>query len=613
MCGILGSINIPLAPAVLDLLAHRGPDGEGSVVVPVGGHQVSLGHRRLAILDLSENGRQPMASPDQRQWLVYNGEIYNHGPLRTALQGVRFRGHSDTETLLATLERRGVSSLAGFNGIFAFAWLNVVERRLYLVRDPFGVKPLYYFHVPDRLAFASELRPLLAIAPRELDRENLGTLLKLRFSPSPDTLFKGIRKLRPGHVLEIDLGGARLAVRESSYVPPLRESGAVVPAYPDAVRRYGQLFGQAVERQLMSDVEVGILLSGGIDSALVAASAQRRSPRPLKAFTIGFTGAEAGDVDEIADARETAAFLGMDHHTGRMGFTDFLATLQECVRVVEEPLATTSIVPMHYLARLASQHVKVVLSGQGADELLGGYTRYQSELYRRFVPPSLARAAGSVAAWLGVKSERLTRGLDAVGGAVEVERFLGAGRVFGDQEVAALIGPGQDHARERIADLYETLGCASLPASIERIMALDLRFGLADDLLLYTDKITMRQSLECRVPILDHELVRFIESLPYKYRVSLRNKKIIHRDYAADALPPAVIQRRKKGFLSPTRHWFRDADALRSVLLNRGSRFATVFDLTVVDATIKQHGAGFNRERHIFLLLCLYYWCEEFL
>ena len=613
MCGILGAINIPLRQSVLDLLAHRGPDGEGNLVLPVAGHEVSLGHRRLAIVDLSENGRQPMASPDRRHWLVYNGEIYNHAELRSALQGSGFRGHSDTETLLETLSRKGVRSLNELNGIFAFAWLNVADRKLFLVRDPFGVKPLYYFLAPDRFAFASEIRPLLDIAPRELDRENLATLLKLRFSPSPDTLFKGIRKLRPGHVLEIDLDNTRLVAREYRYVSPLRGTPVNVPPYPEALKRYGELFEQAVERQLMSDVEVGILLSGGIDSALVAAAAQRRSPRPLKAFTIGFTGAEAGDVDEISDARETAALLGMEHHAGRMGFSDFLATLRECVRVVEEPLATTSIVPMYSLARLASQQVKVVLSGQGADELLGGYTRYQSELYRRFVPRSFARLAGSLAGRLGVRSERLTRGLDSLGGADDVERFLGAYRVFGDQEIAALIGPGQDHARERIDSLYETLRCASLPTSIERIMSLDLRFGLADDLLLYTDKITMRHSLECRVPILDLELVHFIESLPYQYRVTLRRKKIIHRDYAGGTLTPAIIQRKKKGFLSPTRQWFRDGDALRAVLLNRDSRFASVFDVTAVDSTIQQHGLGFNRERHIFLLLCLYYWCEEFI
>jgi asparagine synthase (glutamine-hydrolysing) len=373
------------------------------------------------------------------------------------------------------------------------------------------------------------------------------------------------------------------------------------------------LFEQAVERQLMSDVEVGVLLSGGIDSALVAAAAQGRSSRPLKAFTIGFTDADAGDIDEVADARATADLLGMDHHVARIGFADFLDTLRTCVRIVEEPLATTSIVPMYYLARLASQQVKVVLSGQGADELLGGYTRYQSELYRRFIPSALARAAGSVAGWLGVRNEQLKRGLDAIGGSDDIGRFLGAGRVFGAQEIAALVGPGQGHARERISDLYDTLGCAALPASIERIMSLDVRFGLADDLLLYTDKITMRHSLECRVPILDLELVRFIESLPYEYRVTIRKKKIIHREYAARVLTRHIIQRKKKGFLSPTQKWFREGGALRDILLNPGSRFASLCDLSAVDVTIRQHERGYNRERHIFLLLCLYYWCEEFL
>ncbi len=613
MCGILGTVNVPLQTAALDLLAHRGPDGEGSVALPVGGHQVSFGHRRLAIVDLSENGRQPMVSSDQRHWLVYNGEIYNHEQLRLTLPDVGFRGHSDTETLLEGLARRGTRVLNELNGIFAFAWLNLAERKLYLVRDPFGVKPLYYVLAPNRLAFASELRPLLDIVPREVDRESLATLLTLRFSPSPDTLFKGVKKLRPGHVLEVSLGDGPVVAREYAYVTPVRNTPPDVLPYAEARKRYGELFEQAVERQLMSDVEVGVLLSGGIDSALVAAAAQKRSSRPLKAFTIGFTDTDAGDIDEIADARETADLLGMEHHVARMGFTDFLETLRTCVRIVEEPLATTSIVPMYYLARLASQQVKVVLSGQGADELLGGYTRYQSELYRQFIPPALARAAGSVAGWLGVRNERLTRGLSAIGGTDDVERFLGAYRVFGNQEIAALIGPGHGHARERIGDLYDTLGCASLPSGIERIMSLDLRFGLADDLLLYTDKITMRHSLECRVPILDLELVKFIESLPYEYRVTLRRKKIIHRDYASGALTQAIIQRQKKGFLSPTRKWFREGGALRDILLNRGSRFASICDLTAVDMTIQQHERGFNRERHIFLLLCLYYWSEEFL
>ncbi len=552
-----------------------------------------------------------MATIDQQHRLVYNGEIYNHSPLRQLLPDSQFRGHSDTETLLETLARRGIGALGELNGIFAFAWLNLAERKLFLVRDPFGVKPLYYFLGTNSLAFASELRPLLDMAPRELDRENLATLLTLRFSPSPDTLFKGIKKLRPGYVLEIRLDGVQLAAREYPYFLPPRRTAEVLP-YREALKCYGELFDQAVERQLMSDVEVGVLLSGGVDSALVAAAAQSRSAKPIKAFTIGFTGTDSTGVDEISDARETAALLGMDHHVGRMGFADFLATLRTCVQIVEEPLATTSIVPMYYLAGLASQQVKVVLSGQGADELLGGYTRYQSELYRRFVPAFVARLAGTMVNTLGVKNERVIRGLEAMGGGDDVARFLGAYRVFDRHQISALIGPVPDQASQRIGALYESLGCASLPASIERIMSLDLRFGLADDLLLYTDKITMRHSMECRVPILDHDLVRFVESLPWQYRVTMSRKKIIHRDYARGALTPAIIERKKKGFLSPTQHWFQDSDALGAVLLNRNSRFSTVFDLASVAAVIRQHRLGFNRERHIFLLLCLYFWCEEF-
>ncbi len=224
MCGILGTVNIPLQTAALDLLAHRGPDGEGSIVLPVGGHQVSLVHRRLAIVDLSENGQQPMVSSDQRHWIVYNGETYNHAELRQTLPDVGFRGHSDTETLLEGLARRGTRVLNDLNGIFAFAWLNLAERKLYLVRDPFGVKPLYYVQAANRLAFASELRPLLDIVPRDVDRDSLATLLTLRFSPSPDTLFQGVKKLRPGHVLEISLGDGDVVAREYPYVTPIRST-----------------------------------------------------------------------------------------------------------------------------------------------------------------------------------------------------------------------------------------------------------------------------------------------------------------------------------------------------------------------------------------------------
>ncbi len=613
MCGVLGAVNLPVDESVLDLIAHRGPDGQGLITRECGAHQITLGHRRLAIVDLSDQGSQPMSTGDGVRHIIFNGEIYNHQDIRRNLESTSFRGHSDTETLLHALATIGIRAVEQLNGIFAFAYLDLVEQRLFLVRDPFGVKPLYYSFSPKRLCFSSELKPLLSLAPDTVDSENLATLLKLRFSPSPVTLFKNIKKVRPGHILEIGLGGESLTCREYPFIGQVFGPASPAMGFGDALVEYRRLFESAVERQLMSDVEVGVLLSGGVDSALVAANAQRYSAAPLKAFTVGFKDAGTGsDVDEIDDARETADFLGMEHHTARIGFDDFLDTLSNCVRIVEEPLATTSIVPMHYLSRLAGSHVKVVMSGQGADEPLGGYGRYQGELYRRFLSPPLARIGKSFAAIIGIRNERILRGLAALSQGNDVARFLEAYSVFPDEEVERMTGVTTGGPHRALEYFYRLLGCDDLPSSVARMMAVDLRFGLSDDLLLYTDKITMHQSLECRVPMLDLELVAFIESLPYEYRVRLGRTKIIHKRLAELSLPASIVHRKKKGFLSPTSTWFRDGDRLRSILLNTDSNFSGYFDLAAVEQIIRQHQLGYNRERHIFLLLCLHCWFAEF-
>lgn len=610
MCGLAGTINLPLDRAALDLIAHRGPDGSGLTEHPVGAHRVRFGHRRLSIVELTGAGSQPMATPDGRHVLIFNGEIYNHLDLRDALGPVAFRGHSDTETLLHALATWGTAAAGRLNGIFAFAFLDIPAARLILARDPFGVKPLYWSPQGGGLCFASELRPLLTWIRGQVDRQALATLLRLRYSPSPDTLFRGVYKLRPGHLLDIDLGRPDLPVREVPFAGPVRGPDGHGPSLAEATRRYGGYFTEAVERQLMSDVEVGVLLSGGVDSALVAAAAQRRSSRPLKAFTVGFTGAAAAGVDETADARQTADVLGMEHHVVRIGEAEFLDTLRTACRIVEEPLATTSMVPMTHLCALAASKVKVVLSGQGADEILGGYGRYQGELYRRYLPAPAARAAQAVAGRVGVTSERLTRGFAAYGEADEIARFIGTWAVFGEDEIQALTGERPLAVREHVARTAAWTGAAALPTPVARLMALDARLGLADDLLLYTDKISMHHSLECRVPLLDHELVRFVEGLPADYRVTLRETKRIHKAWARTALPAAVIDRPKKGFWSPTRAWFRESDAVSSLLLAPGTPFAGLLDPVAVRRTLDEHRRGLNRERHIFLLLGLYYWAE---
>ena len=306
MCGILGSINLPFGEDLLDTIAHRGPDGFGIQQETCGKHLVRLGHRRLAIVDLSEAGAQPMSLAGGKKHLVFNGEIYNHMAIREALSGASFRGHSDTETVLRALDAFGLPAVERLNGIFGFAYLDQSANSLVLARDPFGVKPVYYTSTENTFAFSSELEPLRRLVPTEVDTQALGVLLKLRYCPSPMTLNKGIRRLRPGHLLEVDLGAARLTVRERPYIGRVEREASPV-SFEEAVEEYGRLFEQAVARQLMSDVEVGVLLSGGVDSALVAACAQRQSSTPLKALPLGW---DATPSDEVDDARETVSCSG---------------------------------------------------------------------------------------------------------------------------------------------------------------------------------------------------------------------------------------------------------------------------------------------------------------
>ncbi len=575
----------------------------------VGEHRVTLGHRRLSIVDISSAGHQPMQSPCGNYSIIYNGEIYNHLELRREVRNVEYRGHSDTETILYYIAQHGIKGIQKFNGIFAFAFVDEKGGKLFLARDPFGVKPLYYCQKGRTFIFSSEIKPIKNLLKNSLDPESLAEILRLRYLPSPDTLFKDIKKVRPGHIIEVNLFDFELCCKEYPFlkVPP-----AIVDiTFQEAVNHYGILFEEAVQKQLMSDVDVGILLSGGIDSTLVASYAQKHTTYKMKAFTVGFI--DHDYADEISDAQETADIIGLNHYETRIGLEDFLATIQKCVGIVEEPLATTSIVPMYYLATLASQHVKVVLSGQGADESLGGYVKYQSEIYKAFIPCVLARTMSSLADLFGLRNELILRGLRSLGEKNDLNRFLNTYTVFDDDEILTLIGTRDYRSSERLHYFYDLLRCQDREKSIERMMMLDLRTSLSDDFLLYTDKITMCHSIECRVPMLDLNLVHFIESLPAHYRVKLMHGKIIHKHFAQRVLPSSIINRKKKAFLSPTKTWFNNSTILKDILLDQSSQFSSFFDLRAVNKVLDDHRNGFNRERHIFLLLNLYYWMAEFI
>lgn len=609
MCGILGTVDRPFEEGLLGTIRHRGPDDRGMLSLRCGSHDVTLGHTRLSIVDLSANGRQPMRTAAGACSIVFNGEVYNHRDLRLELPEIAFRSSCDTETVLEWLRRKGTAGLSAMNGIFALALADADAGKLYLARDPFGVKPLYYCVDGDRFVFASEIRPIRNLVDDRLDLDNLAELLRVRYLPSPDTLFARIRKVRPGHVLEVDLRHEALSVREYPFGVENPEPAAL--PFEEAVEQYGAHMARAVERQLMADVEVGVLLSGGIDSALVAALAQRKTARRMKAFTVGYS--EQDDSDEIAAARETAALLGLEHRTARIGCDDFYGSLRRLVSVIEEPLATTSVIPMDCLAQLAAREVKVVLCGQGADESNGGYRRYQSEVLREYVPEFAWRALGRLPRGIGWSNDTLQRAWAAAGIAEDVERFLAVYSVFSGPEIERLIGHSDNRSKTRLRYAFDLLRCRQRRSSVERMMAMDLRMNLADDLLLYTDKVTMRYSLECRVPLLDLDLVRFIESLPRSYRLRLRRGKYLHKEFGRRMLPERIVNRKKKGFLSPAAAWFRRNGALREVLLDGRSRFAGYFDLKRVERCVAEHESGHSRERHLFLLLTLSYWMDEFL
>src|ERR1035437_4550898 len=612
MCGILGSVNCHFNQSVLDLLKHRGPDDFGIEEVDVNGKKVRFGQRRLSIIDLSPAGHQPMFTECGNYMIILNGEIYNHLELREKLpKGINFKGHSDTETLLYYLKEYEINAIKDLNGIFAFALLDRTNNKLFLARDPFCVKPLYYFIGENNdLVFSSEIRPIKTLCNNlSFHKEALASVVRLRFNPASDTLYQQIKKSHPGHFLEIDLNNDLVLLQHHSFYGEIPKT----VNYPtnEVVNMYGQKLEEAVKRQLLSDVKVGMLLSGGIDSALVAAIAQKQYSDKLKAFTIGFEGNFSED--EIEDAAETADILGLEHKYRKISFTDFLDIIRKCTQIVEEPLATTSIIPMYFLSELASKEVKVVLTGQGADEILGGYTHYKLELLRNMIPGFLRNNLASITKFAGTRNENILRGVNAIGIDNEINRFLAVYEVFTEKEIIKLISCNDQLSYQKIEYLYKTLKCETKKYPVERMLSLDARLNLSDDLLNYTDKITMNFSLECRVPMLDLELVKFIESLPYHLKLSLLEGKLIHKRYAHKILPDKIINRKKKGFLSPTNKWFKDeADIIEEILLTKGTNFSKVFNQSFVAEIIKLHLQGFNKEKQIFLLLSIYFWMQDF-
>jgi asparagine synthase (glutamine-hydrolysing) len=575
MCGICGVIQIgdepriPVEPHVLDRMTdamrHRGPNDRGTHVAP----GIALGVRRLSIVDV-EGGHQPFANEDESVWAVQNGELYNHDAIRAELRaaGHRFRSRCDTEILPHLYEREGDRVPERLRGKFAIAVWDGNRRRAVLARDRMGVKPLYYAQAGDLLVFASELKSVLAsgLVSTDLDLESIDAYLTLGFFAGPSTPLAAVRKLLPGHRLVVDAGEMRLDSYWELPYPQTRQSGDG----RELAERLLEVLETSVRLRLMSDVPLGAMLSGGLDSSVVTALMARNSTRPVKTFSVGFVEDSAGN--ELADARLVASSLGTEHHELELSLGEQAVALEELAWHLDEPLADLSALGFHALSRLAAKEVTVALSGQGADELLGGYSAHRNAaLAARWqrVPRSIRRPAESLSLLLPSRFERLARVLAEED---PVERFLLQTSKVSAAEHAALLGREIPELEAAAAVVRERLG-GERGNPLDATLYLDQQLGLVDDMLHYFDRTSMAHSLEVRVPFLDHELVELCATFPTRAKVDWRlTGKAVLRRAARGLVPDRVIEKPKVGFFNQAvSSWFRaQADAVVSDRLLRG-------------------------------------------
>jgi asparagine synthase (glutamine-hydrolysing) len=617
MCGIAalldpeGQASGDPAAAAMAALRHRGPDGEA--IDRLG--ECTLVHTRLAIIDL-HTGDQPMSSEDGAVTATVNGEIYNHLDLRAELEchGHRFVSRSDSEVVVHGYEEHGLDVLPRLNGMFAFLLWDAPRRRLVAARDPFGVKPLYWWTDGRRLAVASEVRALLATGwmRAELDRVALDHYLTWRFVPAPRTMFAGISKLGPAEVLTAGAGG--VSVRSYRRAP----GDPFADAAPDELEtRLRDELLAAVRRQMMSDVPYGAFLSGGVDSTAIAVAMSRATAAPVRTFTIGFPG--HGDVlDERAAAAASAAAIGTDHRDTAMRQDDFEAELARCVRSLEEPCGTASAPALLQLSEFTAREVKVVLSGQGADEPLGGYQRHQAAAALRAVdrlPGALAPALGRAARALP-RNERAKRAAALLGAPRGRDRLLRIFEIAPAEVKAALTGAPAGNAA---ADERRRLAGAVLDDVAERdvldqALYLDTHLFLPDGLLIYGDKMSMAFSLEQRVPFLDVELMRTVERIPGRLRVRRLERKWLYRRAMRGVVPPAALRRRKHPFATPYDQWLRSGLGVATEFAYaRPGGPGEVLDRTAVARLVDEHRRGrFDHKRVLYCLLEFAHWHAAF-
>lgn len=625
MCGIHGLLRLDRRPvdgaAILASMGaitrHRGPDDEGGFV----DGEVALGMRRLSIIDLA-GGQQPIANEDETVWVVCNGEIYNFRTLRAELQsaGHRFRTGSDTEVIVHAYEEYGDAFVTRLDGMFGFALWDKRRRRLLVGRDPIGIKPVYYQQSEAQLVFASELKALLQ-APgitRSLDPASLGEYLALGYVPQPGTLFAGIRKLPPAHLLIAEEG--RVTLQRYWELPRVIDRHT---SCGDFVQRIRARLEAAVSEQMVSDVPLGAFLSGGIDSSCVVAFMAKHSSQPVRTYSIGFAGSSGAQLyNELPYARQVAKLFGTDHHEIIVQ-PDVVALLPKLLWHLDEPMADAAFITTYLVSEFARRDVTVILSGVGGDELFGGYRRYQGEFYRaryRKLPRWLRRGVlAPVARYLPsdrhsrlLNLSRLARSFVLADDLPFDERYRAFVEVFDEEQRRALTA-----GRSVNADaLSAAFAAAPADDALAQLMSVDFATQLPDDLLMLTDKMSMATSLECRVPLLDRELVEMAATIPARHKMRGGQLKALLKDALGDVLPRDILYRQKRGFGAPMGAWIKAelAPLLSHVVSRKSVEARGWLEWAPIEQAIELHRNGrADHTDHLLSLMNLELWARLYL
>jgi len=619
MCGINGILNRSADVSVSsnirlmnDQIIHRGPDDEGYELFE---KRIAMGMRRLSIIDLA-HGHQPLYNDKQDIAIVFNGELYNFRELRAELEllGHSFNTSSDTEVILRMYEQWGTEMFSRLNGMFAFSILDKRKGEVLIARDRFGEKPLYYLSNENRFAWASELKSLIALDPslKKISLNSLSLYLTLTYIPAPYTIYEDVLKLEPGHYLKINT--TDLTLTKVKYWHTDIDPKVVADDYPAAKKELRTLLFDSVEKRMIADVPLGVFLSGGVDSSIIATVMSAVSGKKINTFSVGYTNKR---YDESERAQLAAAHIGSEHHSAILNYGDILDELDRIVLNYDEPYADSSALPTWFVSQHAAQHVKVALTGDGGDEVFGGYNKYLLHTYGKayndltpsFIKNALVKLSKS-SLWKSSDtrsiSSKLKKMIEATGKDTAANHLNAVSLGFKAPDLELLL---THYISSDLSQYLPDHTKYTDPLKLAR--DIDLNLSLEGDLLVKVDRASMLCSLECRAPFLDHRLIEFTNRIPDKFLIKGNNKKRILKDTFEDLLPAGFFNSPKSGFEIPVSHWFRNE--LKTDLLNTLSEENcskhSLFKYSYISTLINEHIYGdIDHSYKLWSLYCFQKW-----